>query len=213
MSKDTGWVFWGSNNQYTGPTSTNSSTYAANVYGSYYYGANSYGGPGPDRLQRGHGRHGRAAGSCGAQRGRGHGDVAPTSGLNYMEVARDGSKILCNWTPSSAYLYMNQEQINYVTNIDFSELAAMHAGFNRANDSGRLESSNGRASEAMAISLPSETVYYAYKAGAGNETAMEMVSGQVERRDQEVRQDGAHQQHGSTPRALRHAVDPNAPSA
>jgi hypothetical protein len=175
MSKDTGWVFWGSNRCYTGPSFSSSTSYAANSHAMYYYGCYGYGGT---RIN-----------GFNADMGGGVAQIEPTSMshenstsspyevLNYLEVTRDGKTLLISTSwGNTTYLYKNQERIGYATNIDFETTdGEMHAGFNRATDSGYLEESNGRGSEAMGFSIPSDTAYYAYKSGAGNETGMEIV--------------------------------------
>jgi hypothetical protein len=102
---------------------------------------------------------------------------SPYEVLNYLEVTRDGKTLLINTSwGNTSYLYKHQERVSYVTNIDFDTTDGdMHSGFNRVNDSGRLEDTNGRGSEAMSFSVPSDTAYYSYKSGAGNETGRELV--------------------------------------
>jgi hypothetical protein len=76
---------------------------------------------------------------------------------------------------STHYLYSayNLEHVQVVTDINFNATnGAMHAGFDRTVDSKRVETSNGRSGESMAIVNGGRDVYYAYMAGASNDTAM-----------------------------------------
>ena len=174
MSKDTGWVFWGANSATYGPYNPSSSNAGGTPHPLYYYGTYMYGGLKIMGFNADTGGKvselqpsGMAASSDTAS--------SPYEGLNYIEVTRDGSKLIFVTSyGDSNYYRKHQERVNYVTNIDFSS-GSLHGAFNASADAGRLQASNGRAGEALGYSVASDTAYYAFKQGASNENAMEIV--------------------------------------
>jgi hypothetical protein len=175
MAKDTGWVFWGTGNEYYGPTTTYYYYGSDVVYNWYAYGCYGYGGVGLYGFNADMGGKVAQLDPPGMS-ASGVNVTSPQELLNYIEVSRDGSKLLFVTTGYYYMYYKDQERVNYVTNIDFDTPdGSMSSSFNRANDSGRLDGANGRAGEAMGISGNSQYAYYAYKQGSSNETNKEMV--------------------------------------
>ncbi len=170
MAKDTGWVFWGSGYQYSGPSSSGSS--GGPPHRTYYRGAYGYGGVG---LYGFNADVGGAVKQLNAP-GLSQDSTGTYELLHWIEVTPDGKRLAYVSSYYYLYSYYNRERVNYVENIDFATPnGAIHADFDAGDDAGRLEASNGRAGEAMAFTPHGPTLYYAYKVGASNETGREMV--------------------------------------
>ena len=172
MARDTGWVFWGTGYQYSGPTSTTTAYYGTSVYPVAYYGVYGYGGVGM------YGFNADVGGPVAQLNEPSLSSPGTTQRemLNFIDVTPDGSRLTYVSTNDYYLYYKERELVNEVHNIDFSAAnGAMHAAFDRSVDAGRLEASNGRAGEAMSTSTVSGATYYAFKAGAGNETQKEIV--------------------------------------
>jgi hypothetical protein len=172
MAKDTGWVFWGSGYQYGSAAKSSSTTYGGPVHPTHQYGVYGYGGVGL------YGFNAEVGGAV-AQldpNGSSSAGTKERERLHYIEVADDGSSLVYVSSGEARYSRYDREQVVSVRDIKFDALTgAMHAAFNRGSDARFLESADGRAGEAMAITNQGRDIYYAFKAGAKDETQREMV--------------------------------------
>jgi hypothetical protein len=175
MAKDTGWVFWGAGWQYTGPS--NYYYYGGPVYTVYYYGCYGYGGVGI------YGFNADVGGAVAQLNNPSltQDTTGVTEMLNFLEVSADGSRLTYTTTSNYYLFYKDQEYVNQVRHIDFSSpTGQISPSFNPSADAGRLESTPGRAGEAVGISASSNDTYYAFKAGASDEAAKEIVRARVD---------------------------------
>ncbi len=177
MARDTGDVFWGAQYQYAGPYTTTSTTFGGPVHATWGLGCYGYGGTAV---------FGFNADLGGAVAALHDPSWAPDSTgtqerLHYLEVSDDGSKVAY---VTSAYYYYSKydaERVQLISNISFNTPnGSLHGAFDFNDDARRVESSNGRAGESMALIPNGTDMYYAYKSGAGNETSLEMVKVKVE---------------------------------
>jgi hypothetical protein len=176
MAKDTGWVFFGSNYQYTGPGRYY--YYGGPPITTYYYGAYGYGGTGV------YGFNGDLGGKVSilSDPTLSSNSTASTYWdlMHYLEVTRDGSRLA--YVTSIYYYYdrYDQERINTIWNLDFGS-GALHSGFSRTSNTSKLEAANGRAGESMGLPPTNNSdVWYAYKKGASNETQKEIVRARLD---------------------------------
>ncbi len=102
----------------------------------------------------------------------------------WMDTPRDGSKLILTTQVSnqtSLYYYngaakrtWHKEKLIQVSDINFNPTTGvMHSGFSAGTDSTRLESVNGRSGEAMVF--VGDDLFYSFKAGAGNDTQMQLT--------------------------------------
>jgi hypothetical protein len=178
MARDSGWVFWGLGNCYYGPQASYYYYGCAAVYQLVAYSCYGYGGPGMFGFNPDLGGDVAQLDPPGMS-AYGSNVTSPRELLNFIEVTPDGKRLLFVTTQGNYGYYRytkNEERVNYVTNIDFDTSdGSMHADFDRSDDSGRIESSAGRAGEAMSHATGSLDAYYGYKSSAGNERDQEMV--------------------------------------
>jgi hypothetical protein len=176
MVDETGVVYWSAGYQYQGPGRYYYYGGPPNI--SYYYGAYGYGGVGLYGFNAD--MNGRVAALHYAPY---FANSTSTQYLqNYLEVSRDGTRLA--YIPSANYYYdlHNGERIVHVKDLNFDTAdGSIDGAFSQTADTVALEGSNGRAGEAMAFPPGNSTdLWYAFKAGAGNETAKEMVKASLQ---------------------------------
>ncbi|MDA1194056.1 MAG: hypothetical protein O2894_02630 [Planctomycetota bacterium] len=171
MHKDTGNVFFMSHYATNGPSNT-TGTFGSGPVIPTYWGDYGY---------RGFHLEGFSADVGGpitrlTHSGLGS-DTASRSG-QYFTMSADGGKIAYVYQNTATSRTHNQERIGVVTNIGFHPTSgapnpAMDNG--DANKAYEAETSTGRAGESMAFDSGGTKLFYAFKSGAGNENARELV--------------------------------------
>ena len=105
------------------------------------------------------------------------GDTSNRSG-QYFTLSPDGTKIAYGYQTTSTTLYANQDKVGVVTHIGFDPNTGAPSPDMDNTDGDKAfvaEGSNGRGGESMAFDSGGSKLFYAFKSGANNENAKELV--------------------------------------
>ena len=188
MAEDTGYVFWGSHYQRSGPTQSTTSSFSAGpIYPMMWadYGYNA-----------GHieGFHADVGGPVARLSHSGLGsNTSGNRSIHYLSTDPRGSRVAYVWDTGGSTTRHAQEGIGLIWNIAFDSAGALQAG----KQALQVHSASGRAGDSMAMDSGGRKFYYAYGSSSNEQREWQVV----------LRADDQPRQHDHA-----HAVRPDQPS-
>ncbi len=175
VAKDTGWVFFAAHYQWRGPnnfTGTSSFSAVSGPETATYWADEGF------RGGQIFGFDPNVAGEIARLNHDGLASLNSTSStaVTSIIVSDDGTRMIYQYNAGGSTRRHDRERIGIIRDIGFdATTGAISAGFNNAQDSKTSDGNNGRAGASMAVDTGGTKYYYAYRSGATNNNAMQLV--------------------------------------
>ena len=170
MAKDTGYVFFATHYQFRTPSRTTSATSTFSSGPAIATRWTDYG------VYAGHveGFHANVGGPIQRMTEPGLSQTGTTArSIHTIDASNDGSRLAYIYSGGGTNRTHNQEQVGFIYGIGFNPDGSL-AGFDNSVTAKQLETGQGRAGESMAHDSGGTKLFYAFRAGSGNENNKQM---------------------------------------